>query len=183
MSYDQGTRDDSRIEPPKCVANFAHARDTPVEIQLAHAGRKASTLASWVCENLTGTTEGPRHVALEDEGGWPNDGTWLSIAERFVSANLVSRSLVYDPTNISFDEDYAKPISPTKEEILRVEDTYLAAVERCKEIGFDFIEVYTPHEYLLSPFLSLDEHGNWRVRWPEPWKPHTLAAPVAQGNP
>ena len=64
----------------------------------------------------------------------------------------------------------------TKEEMHRVEEAYLAAVERCKKIGFDFIEVHAAHGYLLSSFLSpitntrTDEFGGQglenRMRWP-----------------
>jgi len=95
-------------------------------------------------------------VALEDENGWPNN--------------------VYGPTGLPFAEGYPKPIPMTKEEIRRVEDAFLAAVERCKRIGFDFIEIHAAHGYLLSSFLSpitntrTDEFGGQnldnRMRWP-----------------
>ena len=58
----------------------------------------------------------------------------------------------------------------------RVEEAYIAAVERCKKIGLDFIEVHAAHGYLLSSFLSpitntrTDEFGGQslenRMRWP-----------------
>lgn len=38
--------------------------------------------------------------------------------------------------------------------IQRVEDTFIAAVERCKQIWFDFIDVHAAHGYILSSFLS-----------------------------
>lgn len=71
---DQGIWDDSHIEPLKRIVNFAHGHDTLIGIQLGHAGRKASTLAPWTEENVTRTVKAPRHVALEDENGWPNNG-------------------------------------------------------------------------------------------------------------
>ena len=68
------------------------------------------------------------------------------------------------------------PIPMTRKEIQRVEDAFIAAVERCKQIGFDFIEVHAAHGYLLSSFLSpisntrTDEFGGQslenRMRWP-----------------
>ena len=84
--------------------------------------------------------------------------------------------LVYGPSNIPFAEDHAKPIVMTKDDIQHVEDAFIAAVERCKQIGFDFIEVHAAHGYLLSSFLSplsnnrTDEYGGPslenRIRWP-----------------
>ncbi|KAF9786184.1 FMN-linked oxidoreductase [Thelephora terrestris] len=153
---DLGIWGDSHIAPLKRIVNFAHGHDTLIGIQLGHGGRKASTLSPWVHGNVTGTVKAPRNVALEDENGWPDN--------------------VYGPTDIPFAEDYPKPIPMTGEEIRRVEDAYLAAVERCKQAGFDFIEVHAAHGYLLSSFLSpitntrTDEFGGQnlenRMRWP-----------------
>ena len=36
------------MEPLKRIVNFAQGHDTLIGIQLAHAGRKASTLALWL---------------------------------------------------------------------------------------------------------------------------------------
>jgi 2,4-dienoyl-CoA reductase-like NADH-dependent reductase (Old Yellow Enzyme family) len=74
---DQGIWADSHIEPLKRIANFAHAHDTPIGIQLAHAGRKGSVMPPWIYENAPKTFKAPRRVALEEEGGWPNNGLWL----------------------------------------------------------------------------------------------------------
>lgn len=73
-SLGQGIWADSHIEPLKRIVNFAHAHDTLIGLQLAHAGRKASTLATWVREDVTMRNKAHRHVALEDENGWPDNG-------------------------------------------------------------------------------------------------------------
>jgi 2,4-dienoyl-CoA reductase-like NADH-dependent reductase (Old Yellow Enzyme family) len=39
---------DSQIEPLKRIVNFAHSQNQYMCIQLAHAGRKASTVAPWI---------------------------------------------------------------------------------------------------------------------------------------
>jgi 2,4-dienoyl-CoA reductase-like NADH-dependent reductase (Old Yellow Enzyme family) len=67
------------MEPLKRIVNFAHGHDTLIGIQLAHAGRKASTLAPWAHGNVSKTFKAPRNFALEEEGGWPNDGLRLSV--------------------------------------------------------------------------------------------------------
>jgi len=39
-------------------------------------------------------------------------------------------------------------------DIKHVEDAFVTAVDRCKKVGFDFIEVHAAHGYLLHEFLS-----------------------------
>ena len=80
----KGLWKDSQIEPLKRIVNFAHGHDTLIGIQLAHAGRKASTLTPWVHENIQKTFTAPRNVALEDEGGWPNNGLRLPPIPQFL---------------------------------------------------------------------------------------------------
>ena len=85
ISWSQGIWADTHIEPLKRVVNFAHAQGTMIGIQLAHAGRKASTYAPWVHSNAAGTHRTDNHVAQKEENGWPDDGeshsvrvlTWL----------------------------------------------------------------------------------------------------------
>jgi 2,4-dienoyl-CoA reductase-like NADH-dependent reductase (Old Yellow Enzyme family) len=46
------------------------------------------------------------------------------------------------------------PKTMTERDIQYVEDAFIAAVERAKKAGFDFIEVHAAHGYLLTEFLS-----------------------------
>ena len=62
---DSGIWDDSHIEPIRKIVEFVHAQGQKIGIQLAHAGRKASTVAPW----LGG------HIADEAANGWP-DNVW-----------------------------------------------------------------------------------------------------------
>lgn len=45
---DSGLWKDSQIEPLKRIVEFAHSQSQKIGIQLAHAGRKASTVAPWL---------------------------------------------------------------------------------------------------------------------------------------
>ena len=58
---DLGIWDDEHIEPLGRIVRFIHEQSSLAGIQLAHAGRKASTYRPW-----------ERHGAIPDaEGGWP----------------------------------------------------------------------------------------------------------------
>jgi len=114
--------------------NFVHSQGTLIGVQLAHAGRKASTFAPWVHSSLGGTKRATTWTAQKDEGGWPDE--------------------VYAPSDIPFSKDYPKPKAMDEQHLQYVEDAFLKAVERCKEIGFDFIELHGAHGYLLHEFVS-----------------------------
>ncbi|KIJ66308.1 hypothetical protein HYDPIDRAFT_109302 [Hydnomerulius pinastri MD-312] len=131
---DMGIWSDSHIEPLKRIVNFAHSQGTIIGIQLAHAGRKAGTYAPWVHANAAGTHKVDNHVVRKEEGGWPDN--------------------VYGPSEIPFSDTYPKPKAMTEDNIKYVEDAFLAAVERSKKIGFDFIELHAAHGYLMHNFLS-----------------------------
>ena len=45
---DSGLWKDSQIAPLKRIVEFAHSQSQNIGIQLAHAGRKASTVAPWL---------------------------------------------------------------------------------------------------------------------------------------
>lgn len=57
---DSGIWKDSQIGPLKRIVEFAHSQGQKIGIQLAHAGRKASTIAPWLAvavatEDVRGT--------------------------------------------------------------------------------------------------------------------------------
>ncbi|KAH9950870.1 FMN-linked oxidoreductase [Amylocystis lapponica] len=142
-----GNWDDSHIPGFQRIVNFAHGQGTLIGIQLAHAGRKASTYSLWVHSDIARTRSAPTHTVQKDEGGWP-DG-------------------VYGPTELPFSNTYPKP---------NANNAYVKAIERCKVIGFDFVEIHAAHGFLLHEFVSplsntrSDQYGGQslenRVRWP-----------------
>lgn len=70
----QGIWDDSHIAGFKRIVDFVHAHRGKIGIQLAHAGRKASTLAPWVERMANDEGWDGGSVPSEQVGGWPNNG-------------------------------------------------------------------------------------------------------------
>jgi 2,4-dienoyl-CoA reductase-like NADH-dependent reductase (Old Yellow Enzyme family) len=61
---DTGIWNDEQVWGWRRIVDFVHGQGTPIGIQLAHAGRKASTYAPWHGHN----------TVSESEGGWPTVG-------------------------------------------------------------------------------------------------------------
>jgi hypothetical protein len=83
----QGLWTDSQIAPLKRVVDFVHGQDTKFGIQLAHAGRKASTMAPWVAEIKAQGEEGrtakgavdKSNVVADERGGWGSNGKYCLV--------------------------------------------------------------------------------------------------------
>ncbi|KAK7517563.1 NADH-dependent flavin oxidoreductase-like protein [Phyllosticta citriasiana] len=133
---DVGLWKDSQIEPIKRVVDFAHSQNQLIGIQLAHAGRKASTVAPWLS---------PGDIAGEELNGWPKS--------------------VYAPSAIPYNERHASPHAYTKEQLQDLKKAWADATRRALKCGFDTIQIHNAHGYLLHEFLSpvtnkrTDEYG------------------------
>ncbi|NIA71606.1 NADH:flavin oxidoreductase/NADH oxidase [Pelagibius litoralis] len=99
-------------------------------IQIAHAGRKASANRPW---------EGDDHMAEDDPRAWQP----LAPSALPFGANLPRR-----------------PTAMTKDDILKVQRDYVAAAERARQAGFEWLELHFAHGYLAQSFLS--PHSNQR---------------------
>ncbi|KAK6581293.1 hypothetical protein PZA11_005984 [Diplocarpon coronariae] len=125
---DAGIWDDSHLEGEfgfKKIVEFAHSQSQKIGIQLAHAGRKASTVAPWLSMAA---------VATEDVNGWPSN--------------------VKGPSNIPHSPELPTPIAMTLSDIDSLKKSWAAAVRRAVTAGFDVIEIHNAHGYLLHSFLS-----------------------------
>lgn len=122
---DSGLWKDSQMEPLREIVEFAHSQNQKIMIQLAHAGRKASTVAPWLSSGA---------VAGKDLNGWPDD--------------------VWAPSAMSWNEHHAQPKEMSLQDIEDFKAAYAAAVRRAVQIGFDAIEIHNAHGYLLHEFLS-----------------------------
>ncbi|KZT41363.1 NADH:flavin oxidoreductase/NADH oxidase [Sistotremastrum suecicum HHB10207 ss-3] len=131
---DAGIWTDSQIPPLKRIVEFCHGQGTKIGIQLAHAGRKGSTLAFWVQGDYARTRASHRAVAYENENGWPDN--------------------VQAPSAIPFAKGYPLPKEMTLQQIKDVQDAYVEATLRSEKAGFDFIELHAAHGYLSHEFYS-----------------------------
>lgn len=122
---DMGLWEDGQIEPLKRIVDFAHSQSQKIAIQLAHAGRKASTVAPWLSMGDT---------AVKEVNGWPDE--------------------VYAPSAIPFSDTFPSPHELTEEGILQVKQAYVSAAQRAVRAGFDVVELHGAHGYLLLEFLS-----------------------------
>ncbi|KAH8705045.1 putative NADH-dependent flavin oxidoreductase [Talaromyces proteolyticus] len=133
---DLGLWKDSQIEPLRRVIEFVHSQSQLIGVQIAHAGRKASTVPPWLSMG---------DMATENVGGWPKN--------------------VKGPSDIPFSDRFPQPIAMTKQDIEETKQAWAAAVKRAIQAGADFVEIHGAHGYLLSSFLSptsnnrTDEYG------------------------
>ncbi|KAF2772427.1 NADH:flavin oxidoreductase/NADH oxidase [Teratosphaeria nubilosa] len=122
---DVGLWKDSQIKPIAEVVEFAHSQGQKIMIQLAHAGRKASTVAPW----LSGG-----EVAGPELNGWPDD--------------------VWGPSPISWNENHAPVKELSLQDIEGLKKAWADATKRALACGFDAIEIHNAHGYLLHSFIS-----------------------------
>ncbi|KAJ1968762.1 hypothetical protein IWQ62_001044 [Dispira parvispora] len=123
--YCTGIWGDQHIAPWKRVVDFAHSTGTPIALQLAHAGRKASTYTMFDKEN--------QGYAPPESGGWTD---------------------VWGPSAIAHNDTLAVPHAVTLEEIAQIIQAYQDAAVRADKAGFDAVEIHSAHGYLLHSFLS-----------------------------
>jgi len=132
---DTGLWSDEHAQAFKRITKFIKEQGSTAGIQLAHAGRKASTPTPWAAD-------GKGHLTQE-EGGWE----------------------VVAPSAVRFADDYAEPREMGEADIEKAINDFTAAAEWAVEAGFEVIEVHAAHGYLLHEFLSplsnhrTDEYG------------------------
>ncbi|KAI5459553.1 hypothetical protein BGZ63DRAFT_455169 [Mariannaea sp. PMI_226] len=122
---DSGIWLDAHIDTLKKHVDFAHSQNALIGIQLAHAGRKASTVAPWLSSGATATKE---------VGGWPDD--------------------VVGPSPEPFSEHFPTPRAISLTEINQFKEDFISGVNRALKAGFDVIELHFAHGYLVSSFFS-----------------------------
>ncbi len=146
ISYaDLGLWKDEHIAPLARTVDFLHGQGAAVGIQLAHAGRKASTPVSW---------NGPEQLATAEQRQRLGYEHWQPVAPS---------AIVHGAS-----PDYQTPIELDAAGIRRVIDGFVAAAKRADQAGFDTVEIHAAHGYLLNQFLSplankrTDQYGGSR---------------------
>jgi 2,4-dienoyl-CoA reductase-like NADH-dependent reductase (Old Yellow Enzyme family) len=124
--HDTGIWNDTQVATWRRVTDFAHTQGALIGLQLAHAGRKASTYPYW---QVPGPERGG--TVPEDEGGWQ------AVA----------------PSAVAY-EGFATPRALTIDEMADVVVAFTAGARRALDAGFDLVELHAAHGYLLHQFLS-----------------------------
>ncbi|KAL5327800.1 hypothetical protein ACEPPN_005505 [Leptodophora sp. 'Broadleaf-Isolate-01'] len=136
---DCGLWNDSQMKPLRRIVQFAHSQNQLIGIQLAHAGRKASTVAPWLSMDRGPAAKNLNVNGIESEGFVPSNG-WPES--------------VYGPTSKPFKANNITPKAMSIQDIENLKAAWGASVLRAVEIGFDAIEIHGAHGYLIHEFLS-----------------------------
>ena len=122
--YDLGIWNDAQVAAFRRVVNFLKEQGSVPGIQLAHAGRKASTERPWVDRG--------RQIAPGEPHGW----TPLA------------------PSALPFSAASTRPEELSVTQIEAVVRQFAEAARRAREAGFEVAEIHGAHGYLIHQFLS-----------------------------
>ncbi|CAI2164345.1 9661_t:CDS:1 [Funneliformis geosporum] len=132
---DSGLWKDEQIAPLKRIVDFVHSQGVKIGIQLAHGGRKSSTIAPFINAKAYENNKITFPQLLPEEfGGWPND--------------------VFGPSPVQWDAEHANPKELTIEQIHMIQEAFVAAAKRAEKAGFDIVELHYAHGYLAHEFFS-----------------------------
>lgn len=133
--HDLGIWNDEQAADLGRIAAFAKAQGAAAGIQLAHAGRKASTARPW-------------------DGGAPIEPGPGSSGWQTVSASA-----------LPYEESAPAPLELDRQGLAGIVAAFEAAARRALAAGFDLVELHAAHGYLIHQFLSplsnrrKDEYG------------------------
>ncbi|HEV7627410.1 MAG TPA: NADH:flavin oxidoreductase/NADH oxidase [Streptomyces sp.] len=122
--YDLGIWNDAQVEGFRRISAFLKSQGSVAGIQLAHAGRKASTERTWVERGAT--------IVPGDPYGW------TPVA----------------PSATAFNEGSTTPEELSVEQIGAIVGEFADAARRALDAGFEVVEIHGAHGYLIHQFLS-----------------------------
>ncbi|MBF9072614.1 NADH:flavin oxidoreductase/NADH oxidase [Streptacidiphilus fuscans] len=133
--YDLGIWNDTQVAAFQRITAFLKGQGVVPGIQLAHAGRKASTERTWVDRG--------RPISPDEQYGWTPVG----------------------PSALAFGEKSTTPRELTQDQIQEIVQQFAEAARRALATGFQVAEIHGAHGYLIHQFLSpysnhrTDEYG------------------------
>lgn len=138
-----GLWSDAQIPALRRVSDFVKSQGALSSIQLAHAGRKSSTAASW----LTGGAVAQKVSLRADEaaGGWPTNVVGPMGGDEWTWDGIPGS----DPSG-----GFYTPRALSVEEIHELVQDWARAAKRAVAAGIDVIEIHAAHGYLIGQFLS-----------------------------
>jgi 2,4-dienoyl-CoA reductase-like NADH-dependent reductase (Old Yellow Enzyme family) len=125
---DLGLWENGQIAELVRLTSFIKQQDSIAGIQLAHAGRKASERRPWHGEIPVDEED----IELRDEAPWQSIG----------------------PGNKPYAEGWHLPLQMTINDIEQLKQNFKDAARRSLDAGFDIIEIYAAHGFLLHQFYS-----------------------------
>ncbi|EHY56455.1 NADH-dependent flavin oxidoreductase [Exophiala dermatitidis] len=135
-----GIWSDSQTASFRRVSDFIKSQGALSGIQLAHAGRKASTVAPWIAARAGK----PSLRADSDVGGWPDN----------VVGPMGGPEESWDGKGLADDGGFWPPRQLSVDDIKELVQAWADAARRSVEAGIDVIEIHAAHGYLLHQFLS-----------------------------
>lgn len=133
--YDVGIWSDAHIEPLARVTRVVKENGAVAGIQIAHAGRKASSNRPWV--------DCGKPILPDEPLGWQGVG----------------------PSPIAYSEEYAVPQELSVAEIHAIQQSFRDGAKRALAVGYEWLEIHAAHGYLIHSFYSpisnkrTDEYG------------------------
>lgn len=125
---DTGIWNDEQAAQWKRITDFLHANGAAAGIQLAHAGRKASTALPF----RKGFDETPAEKEANAFESWTPEA----------------------PSAQAHTPRHTEPTELTLEQIAQLVEDFAAAARRADQAGFDVVEIHGAHGYLINQFLS-----------------------------
>ena len=141
---DMGLWNDEQEKALSRIAAFLKSQGAVPAIQIAHAGRKASTSVSWINSATLSDAE-------KDKLGFEH---WKPVAPSAIAHSAAP--------------DFQVPTALDKAGIQKVVADFAASFKRADRAGFEVAEIHAAHGYLLNQFLSTisntrtDEYGGSR---------------------
>lgn len=125
---DLGLWNDAQVEALKPVTSFLKKEGAIAGVQLSHAGRKASERRPWHGE----TPVDAEDLKQRQEMPWQPIG----------------------PSPVAYADGWPVPTEMSAEDIYEVIAAFGSAAKRSYEAGFEIIEIYAAHGFLIHQFLS-----------------------------